>query len=196
MRRSTMGRKGTVTKRLCVSLVAFAVVGFVAAGAPASTAKSLAIEHGVGIGPVTLGMSGPEVWKQLGSPRSVIERRVVGGQPYVEFEYDFGAWNVGFLGRRGQRRVVLVGTGLSRQRSPEGVGVGTSEQTFWRRVTGKGFFSRRCDRPDPSGSIYNASQWVRRKRDSETVYFPGGPPSSRRVTAVEVRSRPTFGCGF
>jgi hypothetical protein len=179
------------------ALVALATVAVVAApSATGSSAKSLAIVHGVGIGPIKLGMSGAAVRNRLGRPRAVIERRVVRGQPYAEFEYDFGAWNVGFLGRRGHRRVVLVGTGRSRHKSPEGVGVGTNERTFWRRVRGKGFFRRSCDRPDPSGSLNSAFHWVRRGRGSETVYFPGGPASSQEVTGVEVRGGPTLGCGF
>jgi hypothetical protein len=164
-----------------------------AVGAPS---RSLPIHHGVGIGPIKLGMSGADVRKRLGRPRAVIERRVVRGQPYAEFEYDFGAWNVGFLGRKGHRRVVLVGTGLSRHKSPEGVGVGTNERTFWRRVRGEGFLRRRCDRPDPSGSLNSVFHWVRRGRGSETVYFPGGPPAFQEVTGVEVRAAPTTGCAF
>src|SRR5829696_5542833 len=125
-----------------------------------------------------------------------IQHGVVRGQPYVEFEYDFGAWNVGFLGRKGQRRVVLVGTGLTLHKSPEGVGVGTKERVFWRRVRGEGFIRRRCDRPDPSGSLNDVFHWVRRGRGSETVYVPGGPVSYREVTGVEVRAAPTAGCAF
>src|SRR5215207_6046294 len=121
-----------------------------------------------------------------------------GGSPSksMPIEYDFGAWNVGFLGRKGQRRVVLVGTGLTLHKSPEGVGVGTKERVFWRRVRGEGFIRRRCDRPDPSGSLNDVFHWVRRGRGSETVYFPGGPVSYREVTGVEVRAAPTVGCAF
>jgi hypothetical protein len=169
-----------------------------------ASARSLPIQHGVGIGPVKLGMSGTDVQKRLGRPRAVIERRVVRGQPYVEFEYDFGAWNVGFLGRKGQRRVVLVGTGLALHKSPEGVGVGTTERTFWRRVRGQGFYRRHCQRPDTGGTLSNGQHWVRRSRSSETVYFPAGrraelpgnPPTILEVTGVEVRAAPVGGCAF
>jgi len=174
--------------------VAFAVA--LAPAAAGSPSRSLPIQHGVGIGAIKLGMSGSDVRTRLGRPRAVIERRVIRGQPYVEFEYDFGAWNVGLLGRKGHRRVVLVGTGLARHKSPEGVGVGTKEGVFWRRVRGEGFRARRCNRPDPSGSMNGFVHWVRPGRGTETVYFPGGPPSSRTVTGVEVRAVPTLGCAF
>ncbi len=177
----------------CAIAIAFGTLTPTGAGSPS---KSLPIQHGVGIGAIRLGMSGTDVQKRLGRPRAVIERRVVRGQPYAEFEYDFGAWNVGFLGRKGQRRVVLVGTGLRLHKSPEGVGVGTKEPVFWRRVRGEGFVRRKCDRPDPSGSPGNLFHWVRRGRSSETVYFPGGPGSLQEVTGVEVRAAATAGCAF
>jgi hypothetical protein len=187
-------RRMTVRRSACALAIAFAAA--LAPTAGGSPSKSLPIHHGVGIGAIRLGMSGTDVQKRLGRPRAVIERRVVRGQPYVEFEYDFGAWNVGFLGRKGQRRVVLVGTGLRLHKSPEGVGVGTKELVFWRRVRGQSFFRRICDRPDPSGSLNNLVHWVRRGRGSETVYFPGGPGSLQEVTGVEVRGAPTVGCAF
>ena len=187
-----------------VALAAVAVAAAVAPAAVGSPARSLPIQHGVGIGPIKLGMSGTAVQKRLGRPRAVIERRVVRGQPYVEFEYEFGAWNVGFLGRKGKRRVVLVGTGRPQHKSPEGVGVGTTEAVFWRRVQGEGFYRRRCERPNSSGTLSSAQQWVRRGRASETVYFPAGrrarlpgnPPSVQEVAGVEVRAEPVMGCAF
>jgi hypothetical protein len=182
-------RRAIIPVTACALAIAFgAVLAPTAGGSPS---KSLPIQHGVGIGAIKLGMSGTDVQRRLGRPRAVIERRVVRGQPYVEFEYDFGAWNIGFLGRKGQRRVVLVGTGLRLHKSPEGVGVGTTELVFWRRVRGQGFSRRICDRPDPSGSLNNLVHWVRRGRDSETVYFPGGAGSLQ-----EVRGAPTVGCAF
>src|SRR5918997_1884847 len=187
-------RRATIHGSACALAVAFAAA--LAPTAGGSPSKSMPIQHGVGIGAIRLGMSGSEDQKRLGRPRAVIERRVVRGQPYVEFEYDFGAWKVGFLGRKGQRRVVLVGTGFALQKSPQAVGVGTKERVFWRRVRGEGFLRRRCDRPDPSGSLNSLFHWVRRGRGSETVYFPGGPASLQEVTGVEVRGAPTVGCAF
>src|SRR5829696_7758533 len=133
-------RRATIHGATCALAITFAAA--LAPMAGGSPSKSLPIQHGVGIGAIRLGMSGTDVQKRLGRPRAVIERRVVRGQPYVEFEYDFGAWNVGFLGRKGQRRVVLGGTGLRLHRSPEGVDVGTTELVFWRRVRGQGFSRR------------------------------------------------------
>jgi hypothetical protein len=172
------------------------VVAGALAAVPTASPTSVPIRHGVGIGPVRLGMTGEQVRRILGAPRAVIERRVIRGQPYTELEYDFSAWNIGFLGRKGQRRVVLVGTGLARHKSPEGVGVGTREGVFWRRVRGEGFRRRRCEGPDPGGSLNSRFHWVRPGRGTETVYFPGGPFNQQEVTGVEVRAMPTVGCAF
>jgi hypothetical protein len=178
-----------------VLLAALAVL-LAAPAAGGSTEASLPIRAGVGIGPVNIGMTGAQVYRALGKPRAVSERRVVNGQPYIELEYDFGAWNVGLLGRKGQRRVVLVGTGLSRHKTPEGVGVGTTERQFWRRLRGQGYRPRNC------GVQMSASHWVRQRSGRETVFFPyypcgwcgqEGPP---RIVGVEVRSAPALGCGF
>ncbi len=182
-------RRSSIYRYGCLVVAASAVA--LAPPAAGTPSMSMPIRHGVGIGPIALGMTGTEVQRRLGRPRAVIERRVIRGRPYVEFEYDFGAWNVGFLGRRGQRRVVLVGTGLTTHKSPEGVGVGTVERVFWRRVRGQGVRQRRCDR-----SLNSIFHWVRPGRGTETVYFPGGPALEQEVTGVEVRAAPTVGCAF
>ena len=161
------------------------------AAVPTASPRSVPIRVGVGIGPINLGMTGPQVYRALGRPRAVIERRVVRGQPYIEFEYQFGAWNVGFLGRKGRRRVVLVGTGLARHKTPEGVGVGTKEAEFWRRLRGESYRRRVCE-----GGLVRVRHWVRTRGDTETVFFPGGSFTDAEVTGVEVRAKPTVGCAF
>ena len=176
-----------------------AVIGAAVAAAPSasgSPSMSQPIRAGVGIGPVNIGMTGAQVYKALGKPRAVSERRVVRGQPYVELEYDFGAWNVGLLGRKGHRTVVLVGTSLARHRTPEGVGVGTTERQFWRRVRGEGYRERNC------GPQFSPSQWVLQKGSRETVFFTYEPcrwcgqEGPVEIVGVEVRALPTVGCAF
>jgi hypothetical protein len=176
-----------------------ALIGGAAIAAPSASGSPSAshpIRVGVGIGPVNIGMTGAQVYKALGRPRAVSERRVVRGQPYVEFEYDFGAWNIGFLGQKGRRRVVLVGTGLARHKTPEGVGVGTNGQRFWRQMRDDGYRERTCeDRP-------GTSHWVLRRGASETVFFPYypcgwcGQLGPVRIVGVEVRAAPAVGCAF
>jgi hypothetical protein len=181
--------------RSCLALFALLAAVVVAPSAMSASTKSVPIRIGVGIGPINLGMTGQQVRRALGRPRAVIERRVVRGRPYVEFEYHYGAWNVGLLGRRGQRRVVLVGTGLTRHKTPEGVGVGTKEREFFRRVRGQGYGQRSC--PGPTGP--RLLHWVTRRGATETIFFPHWrepPPDQATIVAVEVRSQPTLGCAF
>jgi hypothetical protein len=174
-----------------------AAIAAIAPSAAAAPAKSVPIRIGHGIGPVNIGMTGVQVSRALGRPRAVIERRVVGGRPYVELEYGFGNWNIGLLGRKGQRRVVLVGTALGRHKTPEGVGVGTTERIFWRRMRGQGFRPRNC-----AMRRITPDHWVLRRGGTETVFFPHypyrgvGQQGPVAVVGVEVRAMPTLGCAF
>jgi hypothetical protein len=163
----------------------------VASSASGAPERSVPIRLGVGIGPVNLGMTGAQIRRALGRPQAVAERRTVGGQPYVELQYGLGAWAIGFLGRPGSRRVVLIATGLARHRTPDGVGVGTTERTFWRRVRGKGFRRRHCER-----GIVRVTHWVVGRGSVETVFRPGGPFNQQEVHSVEVRRSPAVGCAF
>jgi hypothetical protein len=86
---------------------------------------------------------------------------------------------------------IAVGAGLGRERTAEGVGVGTTEAVFWRRVRGKGYRRRACE-----NGIVRVPHWVRIQGASETVFFPGGPIGQTEVTGVEVRTAPAVGCAF
>jgi hypothetical protein len=164
-----------------VLLVGGVAVASSASGAPE---RSVPIRIGVGIGPVNLGMTGAQVYRALGRPRTVVERRTIGGRPYVEFEYGYGLWSVGFLGRKGQRRVVLVLTALPRHRTPQGLGVNTPMRQVERQL--RDARRRLCD---SRGTWIN---WYVRRGSTELVFHPGGNPTE--VVAVDVRTAPVLGC--
>ncbi len=167
------------------ALLVLLACGVVAApSASGSTEASLPIRIGHGIGPVNLGMTGAQVYRVLGRPRAVVKRKVIRGQPYVEFEYQYGAWAIGFYGPKGNRRVVLVLTGLKRHRTPEGIGVGSSGPQVRRAF--RGLRERTCNNPNVS------FDWYQRRGDTELVLHPGGHPIE--VLAVDVRTRPALGC--
>ena len=166
--------------------------------ATATRAEQVKIRPGVGIGRVNLGMSGKAVRRVLGKPRTVLKRRVIRGQPYTELEFGYGVWNVGLLGAKGQRRVVLVGTILERHRTQEGLGVGTGEARLWRELRGR-VRERRCW--NVPGAQTRDNHWYLRHQNTETVFFPTSRPTrvytSRPkifVGAVDVRSAPVLGC--
>ena len=163
-----------------VALAAAAVAA--APSASGSPSKSVPIRVGVGIGPINLGMTGQQVRRALGTPTAVVGRRVIRGRPYVLLQWGYGAWDVGLLGRAGNRRVVLVRTGLRTHRTPEGLGIGSDRDDVWRRLAG--VRERRC----PSGFLY----WIQRRGRAETVFHPTG--RDRIVSAVDVRSEPVLGC--
>jgi hypothetical protein len=174
----------------------------VAASASGSPNDSVAIRPGVGIGPINLGMTGRQVRRALGRPRAVIARRVIDGRPYVELEWGLGDWNVGLLGRKGNRRVVLVGTALGRHRTPEGLGVGTRQSRLWRELGGR-IRERDCNQ-HMMGSVTDL-QWFVRAKDAETIFFPhAARPCTYTcvsvdylyVGTVEVRASPVIGCAM
>jgi hypothetical protein len=171
----------SVTSRLAlVALLAFPFG--LAASASGSTARSVPIRLGVGIGPINLGMSGQQVRRALGAPRAVIERRVIRSVPYVELEYRFGEWNVGLLGRQGQRRVVVIGTGLARHRTPEGIGVDSRADRLIAAYP-------RLRRP----GCAPANEWVLRRGHTETLFSLAW--RTKRVVGVEIMSTPISRCG-
>jgi hypothetical protein len=169
--------------RTALALLGLALAAAVAPSASGSPNDGVAIRPGVGIGPINLGMSGQQVRRALGKPRTVVERRVIRGRPNTELEFGYGKWNVGLLGREGHRRVVLVGTSLARHRTPEGIGIGSTDDQVWRRL--RGMRDRICG---------STPHWYLSRGATETVFFPARYENV--VTAVEVRATPTLGCRF
>jgi hypothetical protein len=186
--------------KLAALVLVAAVAVVVTSSAAGRTDERVAIRPGVGIGPINLGMTAQEVRRALGRPRAVITRRVIDRRPYVELEWGLGDWNVGLLGRKGNRRVVLVGTALGRHRTPEGLGVGTRESRLRRELRGR-IGERDCN-PHMVGSVTDR-QWFVRATNAETVFFPQAAQPCTYVCvgvdylyvgAVEVRASPVIGC--
>lgn len=167
-----------------VVLVAALLASVGVPSAAGSSSKSVPIRLGVGIGPINLGMTGQQVRRALGRPTAVIERRVIGGRPYIELDYGLGRWNVGLIGRKGSRRVVLVGTGLARHRTPQGLGVGSTAGQIERELRGS---RRRICR-------FANVHWYLGTGSTETVFFSARYESV--TVGVEVRAAPTLGCAF
>jgi hypothetical protein len=95
----------------------------------------LRVRHGAGIGRLKLGMSYAEVRRILGGPQTVDRReRLSGGRRYLELSWDFGWWTVGFMGKPNRMRAVSIQTLDRRERTVEGLGVGSRERTIRRRL--------------------------------------------------------------
>jgi len=153
--------------------------------ASGSSERSMPIRLGVGIGPINLGMTGQQVRRAFGTPWAVAERRLVRGQPYIELQWSYGAWNVGLVGRKGHRRVVLVGTTVERHRTPQGLGIGSTEREIAQQLPGSK--ERLCG--------FARSHWYYRRGRTETVFHPPHM-YGRGAVYVEVRAPPTVGCAF
>ncbi len=109
-------------------LAAVLVATLAAAPAQSAPESSLVIVPGKQIGKVRIGMTFAQVKAALGKPTVVNRRQRTGFTRYVEYDWGWGRWTVGFSGRGANLRVSLIGTTLRRERTRDGVGVGTSAQ--------------------------------------------------------------------
>jgi hypothetical protein len=125
------GRLSLVARRLALLLVALAA----AASAGSASGSSLLIRHGVGIGKVRLGMTEAQVRGALGRPTAVIRRSTGFGGARLELQFDEASYAVVLARRASGFRVVAVSTIVERERTHEGLGVGSLE-TRVRRLYG------------------------------------------------------------
>jgi hypothetical protein len=163
-----------------------AVAALPAASAPT---RDMLVRPGRGIGKVALGMTEAQVRRALGSHRTVARRRELGfGQRYVERQWGYGEWSVGFQGLRGRMRVVMVGTTLRSQRTPARLGIGSRIRDIVRvhpRATCSGWAGL--------GTNSSKETWivVRHPSGTQTVFAAVGDgkadPGPMRVVAVMVR---------
>ena len=107
-----------------------------AVSAAAAPSRDLVIRPGVGIGKVRLGMSFAQVRQAWGPPQAVMKER-----RRIELQYEFAAYVVTLAGPRGRERVVSVGTILAKERTRQGIGVGSPEAQLRRTFGGE----LRCD---------------------------------------------------
>lgn len=105
--------------------VAGAALIVLVGGASAAPERDMLVRPGVGIGRISIGMTQAEVVRILGTHQRVNRRYRLGfGRSYVEHDWDYGRWTIGYEGRSGQLKVVRVGTLQATQRTPKGIGVG------------------------------------------------------------------------
>ena len=111
-----------------LAVVALAVACALASPAASHDQANARIDPGKGIGGVRLGMTLTQVRAVLGKPNVVNKRESFGfGNEYVEYDWGWGKWAVGFSGNKGAGRVVLVSTLLAKERTREGIGVNTPQ---------------------------------------------------------------------
>jgi hypothetical protein len=110
------------------SVLAIAVLAPILAIGPATAAqyRDALVRPGRGIGKIVLGMTREQVGATLGRPRAVSKRRRLGfGAQYLELQWGYAAWTVGFEGRPVALRVVKVATTLRGQRTRTNLGTGS-----------------------------------------------------------------------
>lgn len=179
-------------------LLLIALVLVPAAPAAVSPDVQQRIVPGRSIGKVAIGMTLTEVKKALGPHESVNAREPRGfGREYLELGWNFGEWRVGFFGKPGDYRAVVVASAARAERTTVGIGPGTPgkkvERTYGVRCL-FGFFR--------SGGQRFADYWcvTRSRGGARTAYVvwfvcakprvygncPGSYPENGRLEVREV----------
>jgi hypothetical protein len=178
-----------------IGALAALVVLLLPASVAAETDDAERVRHGVGIGRVKLGMTYAEVRRILGGPQTVDRREQLrGGRRYLEFSWDYGWWTVGFIGRPGKLRVASIQTLSRRERTVEGLGVGSLERTVRRSLRVRCLSVAARSKPDWS---FESRCAYASHRGRETVFLlnfgPGVPyrwmTKKYMVVAVRVHER-------
>lgn len=181
-------------RRTVVAAGLAVAIGVVAAPAAAAPARDALVRPGRAIGRVAVGMTSQQVHAALGRHTFVSKRLDLGfGERYLELQWGYAAWTVGFQGRPGRLRAVLVGTTVRRQRTPEGLGTGSRIREIVRAY-------RRATCSDWAGLGANSSKerWivVAHPSGSRTIFAAIGnaKPSPAPLEVVEVMvQRPARG---
>jgi hypothetical protein len=180
------------TRVLRVAGVAIVLALLAASPTAAGPKSDLLVRHGQGIGKLRLGMTLPQVKAVLGAPRAQNKReKRPRGHTYVELDWDYGWWTVGFLRSPGGGfRAVSIGTVQRSQRTPEGLGVGSRKEQLAGRLDGL-----RCWHVEPPGRAYKVptDECVYGERAGRNTAFildkPGGWVNPYKgVVQVEVRA--------
>lgn len=112
-----------------VTVVAFAAVvaGVLSGSATAAPTRDALVRPGEGIGKVQLGMTLGTALRSLRRPVVFVRAEIFPRESlrYLEYRTKDHQWRIGVFGIRGRERVALVRTGVRRERTREGVGVGT-----------------------------------------------------------------------
>lgn len=103
---------------------------------PAAGGSQSLIRPAKSIAGVALGMSEADVRAKLGRPTYTVRRRAGFGRVEVELQFDEADYTVRLSGRPRALRAVAVTTIVRRERTRDGLGVGTYERTLLRRYRG------------------------------------------------------------
>jgi hypothetical protein len=150
-------------------IAAATLFGLAASSAAAVSERNALVRPARGIGNLSLGMTQRQVRRALGKP--VYVRRIPRGfgRTLIEMSYWLDGWTVRLAVRRGVFRVVYVETTLARERTRQGLGVGSTDQRLRRLHP-----NVRC-RSVPG---YNTECIVGSRSQRHTVFGFNGTPES------------------
>jgi hypothetical protein len=155
----------------------------------AAPSRDALVHPGRGIGKLRLGMTQAEVRRVLGAHSYVTKRRRLGfGEQYLELQWGYAEWTVGFQGRPGRMRAVRVGTTLRSQRTRSNLGTGSRIRDILRVYP-----NATCSGWPGLGSDSSRETWivVRHPTGARTIFAAIGDmkadPGPIRVVEVMVQ---------
>lgn len=152
--------------------------------AASASATEVTIVRGIGIGKIRVGMTLQQVQNVFGTESLVDARANIVGKPYVDRGWEFGSWSVGFLKQQGTWRAAQVATTLRGQRTPKGIGVGSSFKAVVRAYP-----QAICVRYYPTMGSTVAQSWGAGQRYAQTALVVA---NDRKQMAFLVRPASKF----
>jgi hypothetical protein len=151
-------------------VAALVAAALLAGSASAAPSRDALIRPGVEIGPVRVGMTFAQVRRALGRPEAVLKQRRFGfGSRYAEYAWGGSDWIVAVQGRADRARVVSVATGLRRERTRRGIGVGSTDASVRRHLGARCY--GKTGRFDHMANRDTATCFLGRNRDRPHTLF-------------------------
>ncbi len=177
------------------ALTLSATAAVLAGGGDAAPARDARVRPGIGIASVELGMTPAQVRRAMGRAQDSAwsEERSFGSR-YVELVWDQGPedyFSVGLSGRSGALRAVAIATTRPGERTPSGIGPGSTIVKLRRTIRGLRCF---VIFPREGGTVIQSEYVLNHTGGRQTVFVPGkhrfySRDTSKFVAYVTVRER-------
>jgi len=151
-----------------------------------ASAADARIIPGFAIADVKIGMTLAQTKKILGKPQTLNARRQLAGhRRFIEYGWNFSSVWVGFVNTNGVLHSVLIGTSLAREKTKEGIGVGTPVKRL------RGFPRMTCF----TGTAWVGHPYFNPQQQQGPHCVLAGADRRRTIFVLKCIAPQDFGCG-